>query len=64
MGNSLLLSHLLFVNEVILSGLVSIREVVKYEEIMELLCKDASNEVNITSPRLYSMELGRIINTM
>jgi hypothetical protein len=36
MGNSLSLSHLLFVDDVILFGLGSVREVVKYKEILEL----------------------------
>jgi len=47
MGKSIKLSHLLFLYVVILFGQGSIKEVVKYKEILELYSKSIGVEVNV-----------------
>jgi hypothetical protein len=39
MRNSLTLSYLLFIDDIILFGIGSVREAAKYKEIMDLYCK-------------------------
>jgi hypothetical protein len=59
MGNSLSLSHLLFLDDVILFGLVLVIEVVKYKDMLEIYYKDTSNEVNIHKSSIIFNGLGK-----
>jgi hypothetical protein len=56
-GRSLSLSHLLFVDDVILFGLGIVREAEKYKKILDLYCRARGMEINAHKSTILFNEL-------
>jgi len=58
-GSSLHLTHLLFVDDVILFAMCILREAKKYNEMLDLYCKAIGMEVNINNSNILFNSLAK-----